>query len=233
MGPGAGDSAPAGRSGSYPATYVAEVTDKLTSPRHPHRTHGPLAATMLVVALSALGCGVRSWRVPDGLTQVRSAATSPASDDDAPFDTSRPTIGNLDPDLLDAIQAAARDARADGVRLVVTSGWRSRAHQERLLTEAVDKYGSEPEALRYVSTPDASAHVTGDAVDIGPTDGDNWLSQHGSDYGLCQIFANEIWHYELATTPGGRCPDMFPDSSSRASREIGPPARSAAGVSFR
>ena len=132
-----------------------------------------------------------------------------------PFDINRSAVGNLDPDLLDALQAAARDAQDDGVRMVVNSGWRSRAHQERLFTEAVSKYGSEDEARRWVSTPDTSAHVTGDAVDIGPTDAADWLSQHGSDYGLCQVFANEIWHYELATTPGGGCPDMFPDSSYR------------------
>jgi len=101
------------------------------------------------------------------------------------------------------------------VGLLVTSGWRSKAHQQRLFTEAVSKYGSEEEALRYVSTPDRSAHVTGDAVDIGPTDADDWLIQHGADYGLCQVFANEIWHFELATTPGGECPEMYADSSRR------------------
>jgi len=52
-------------------------------------------------------------------------------------------------------------------------------------------------------------------VDIGPTAADDWLIQHGADYGLCQTFANEIWHFELATVPGGRCPDMLPDSSYR------------------
>ena len=100
--------------------------------------------------------------------------------------------------------------------MVVTSGWRSQAHQQRLYEEAVSKYGSEGEASRWVSTPDTSAHVTGDAVDIGPTVAADWLSQHGADYGLCQIFANEIWHYELATTTGGQCPDMLPDSSYRS-----------------
>ena len=34
-------------------------------------------------------------------------------------------------------------------------------------------------------------------------------------YGLCQIFANERWHFELATEPGGACPPMYPDSSYR------------------
>ena len=100
--------------------------------------------------------------------------------------------------------------------MVVTSGWRSRAHQQRLYDDAVTTYGSEAEARKYVATPDTSAHVTGDAVDIGPTDADSWLSQHGAGYGLCQTFANEIWHFELATNPGGTCPEMYPDGSSRS-----------------
>ena len=193
------------RSGQVLATYVAEVTN--------HRTPEAFVVLLLVVALAAVGS--RAWEPIAGdhldAPQLRSAADQAG----APFDTSRPTIGNLDPDLLHALQAAGRDARDDGVGMLVTSGWRSRAHQQRLFTEAVSKYGSEEEALRYVSTPDTSAHVTGHAVDIGPTDADYWLIQHGADYGLCQIFANEIWHFELATTPGGECPEMYADSSAR------------------
>lgn len=183
----------------------------MTEPRTCLRIHGPLAAATLVVALAALGCGATE-------PAERAAAGHRAVDEPAslgPLDAGRPTVANLDPALRDAVQAAARDARADGVRMVVTSGWRSRSHQERLYADAVHKYGSEEEARRYVATPDTSAHVTGDAVDIGPTDADSWLSQHGVDYGLCQTFANEMWHYELATTPGGTCPDQLPDGSSR------------------
>jgi D-alanyl-D-alanine carboxypeptidase len=170
---------------------------------------------MIVVIVSAFGCGAAE-QAPEGLAHVRSGGEHPASGDPGtPFNVNRPTIGNLDPDLLDAIRAAARDAQDDGVAMVITSGWRSREHQQRLFDEAVSTYGSEQEASRYVATPDTSAHVTGDAVDIGPTDADDWLSQHGADYGLCQTFANEIWHFELATNPGGRCPDLLPDGSYR------------------
>ena len=131
------------------------------------------------------------------------------------IDTSRPTVAHLDPALLAAVEAAARDARADGVALGVTSGWRSRAHQQRLLDEAVASRGSLAEARRFVATPDTSAHVTGDAVDVGPREADAWLHAHGPAYGLCQVFANEPWHFELATSPGGTCPPMLPDSSHR------------------
>lgn len=131
------------------------------------------------------------------------------------FDPARPTIKRLDPALLAAVEAAAEDASEEGITMRITSGWRSRAHQERLLTEAIARYGSGAEALRFVATPDTSAHVTGNAVDIGPVPAAEWLGAHGSSYGLCQVFANERWHFELATRPGGQCPEMLPDSSYR------------------
>jgi len=179
-----------------------------------------VSATLLVVALVALGCGngtgSDTQATSEGLAQVRSIGGQPApSEPGGIFDVGQPTIGNLDPDLLEALESAARDAREDGVTLAVTSGWRSRAHQQQLYDDAVSTYGSEEEARRYVSTPDTSAHVTGDAVDIGPTEADDWLNRHGAAYGLCQMFANEIWHFELATSPGGECPEMLPDSSYR------------------
>jgi zinc D-Ala-D-Ala carboxypeptidase len=113
------------------------------------------------------------------------------------FDDEVPGVANLDPALLGALRRAARDAADNGVDFLVDSGWRSPAYQEQLLHEAVSKYGSEAEAARWVATPTTSAHVSGDAVDIAPSDAAAWLSEHGSGYGLCQIYANEPWHYEL------------------------------------
>ena len=123
-----------------------------------------------------------------------------------------PAVTNLDPRLLEALQRAATDAAADGVAIQINSGWRSAGYQEQLLREAVAEYGSEEEAARWVGTADTSAHVTGDAVDIGPFDAMAWLSEHGADYGLCQIYRNESWHYELRVEATSRgCPPMFPD----------------------
>lgn len=113
------------------------------------------------------------------------------------FDDEYPGVANLDPDLLRALRAAAVDAAADGVEFRVNSGWRTRRYQERLLREAVSKYGSEEEAARWVATADTSAHVAGQAVDIGPPAAAAWLAEHGARYGLCQIYRNEPWHYEL------------------------------------
>ncbi|HVW42154.1 MAG TPA: M15 family metallopeptidase [Amycolatopsis sp.] len=135
--------------------------------------------------------------VPDGVTV---------------FDDEIPAVANLDPDLLAALRKAATDAANDGVEFLVNGGWRSPQYQERLRREAVTKYGSEREAARWVTTPDTSAHVSGHAVDIGPADARAWLSAHGAGYGLCQIYRNEPWHYELrpdAIEHG--CPPMYAD----------------------
>jgi D-alanyl-D-alanine carboxypeptidase len=128
------------------------------------------------------------------------------------FDDEIPGVANLDPALLGALRQAAADAADDGVELSVDSGWRSPEYQEQLLREAVAKYGSEEEAARWVATPSTSPHVSGDAVDIGRSDATAWLSGHGAGYGLCQIYGNEPWHYELrlAAVDQG-CPPMYPD----------------------
>jgi zinc D-Ala-D-Ala carboxypeptidase len=128
------------------------------------------------------------------------------------FDDGIPGVANLDPALLGALRQAATEAAGDGVMFFVDSGWRSPEYQRRLLQEAVLKYGSEAEAARWVATPDKSAHVSGNAVDVGRSDATAWLSEHGAAYGLCQIYDNEPWHYELRPAAIGHgCPPMYAD----------------------
>jgi D-alanyl-D-alanine carboxypeptidase len=128
------------------------------------------------------------------------------------FDDDFPAVANLDPALLDALRQAAADAAGDGVEFLVNSGWRSPEYQEQLLQKAVSEYGSEEEAARWVATAETSPHVSGDAVDVGPSDATAWLSEQGPEYGLCQIYGNEPWHFELrreALEHG--CPAMYAD----------------------
>ncbi len=128
------------------------------------------------------------------------------------FDDEFPAVANLDPALLAPLRQAATDAAGAGVEFLVDSGWRSPEYQEQLLQEAVAEYGSAEEAARWVATPTTSPHVSGDAVDIGPSDATAWLSEHGAAYELCQIYGNEPWHYELrpeAIDHG--CPPMYAD----------------------
>jgi hypothetical protein len=126
----------------------------------------------------------------------------------------RPGVARLDPALLGALRRAATEAARHGIEVYVDSGWRSARYQERLLHEAIAKYGSAKEAARWVATPRTSAHVSGGAVDLGRDDATRWLAGHGAGYGLCQIYANEPWHYELrpeAVHEG--CPRMYADAA--------------------
>lgn len=150
--------------------------------------------------------GVADGHIPDG-------------DVLSPYDVEHPAIANLDPDLLAAIQQATIDANAEGIEMVVNSGWRSERYQQALLDEAIVTYGSEEAARKWVNTPDRSTHVTGEGVDIGYTDADYWLIEHGYRYGLCQTYANEIWHFELADEPGNACPPPLPDANEPAPAE--------------
>jgi zinc D-Ala-D-Ala carboxypeptidase len=152
--------------------------------------------------------------VPRQQRGVLGEADGAVPDGTTVFDEEIPGVAKLDPDLLRALRQAASDAADDGVRFFVDSGWRSREYQEHLFQEAVFKYGSEAEAARWVATPDTSAHVSGDAVDIGPSDAAAWLSAHGAAYGLCRIYGNESWHFELRPEAMAHgCPAMYSDAA--------------------
>ena len=128
------------------------------------------------------------------------------------FDDGTAAVSRLDPALLQALRNAAQDADDDGVTFRVNSGWRAAAYQERLLKQAVAEYGSIKAAARWVATPETSPHVSGDAVDLGPWEATHWLSEHGAAYGLCQIYRNEPWHYELRSGAVDHgCPATYAD----------------------
>jgi zinc D-Ala-D-Ala carboxypeptidase len=177
--------APLPSSASSPSSLAPPLSSSAAPPLNaPRREHrGPLDEA--------------DGAVPDGVTV---------------FDDAVPAVANLDPDLLKALREAATDAADDRVEFFVNSGWRSREYQEQLLREAVSKYGSEKKAARWVATADTSPHVSGDAVDIGRSDATAWLSEHGAGYGLCQIYRNEPWHYELRANAIDRgCPPLYAD----------------------
>ncbi|MBB4965617.1 M15 family metallopeptidase [Saccharothrix violaceirubra] len=161
-----------------------------------------MIASALVVVLTA--CGQAGRTEEDG-SIAEGERISPHAD--------HPAIRRMDPVLLAAVRRAAADAKQAGIEVGITSGWRSKEYQQLLLDQAVSHYGSLREARRFVSTPETSAHVSGKAVDIGPTDAADWMGRHGAAYGLCQVYSNEMWHFELLTTPGGQCPEQRGDAA--------------------
>ncbi|WP_054682890.1 M15 family metallopeptidase [Microbacterium sp. No. 7] len=184
------------------------------------RPRGAAAPIALVLAgLAALTIGASAFLlVPTSPASARAVGTADGvvPEGVTAFDDAYPAISKLDPALLAALRQAADDAADEGVVLEVNSGWRSVAYQERLLREAVAEHGSADEAARWVAEPSASSHVSGAAVDIGPAEASSWLIAYGARYGLCQIYANEPWHFELrpdAIEAG--CPEMYADATER------------------
>jgi D-alanyl-D-alanine carboxypeptidase len=186
-----------------PGELSSTAAPPIDVPRSDH--HGALGETRGLVPGGTMvlrpehrrALGQADGIVPDGTTV---------------FDDEIPGVANLDQRLLKALRRAATDAARDGVEFRVTSGWRSAEYQERLFHEAISDYGSEKEAARWVATPNTSPHVSGDAVDIGSSDATAWLSEHGARYGLCQIYRNEPWHFELRSGAiDDGCPRMYAD----------------------
>jgi hypothetical protein len=131
----------------------------------------------------------------------------------SPFDVKNPVVAFLDPLVRKAIQDATQAAAAEGVDVELTSGWRSKGFQKRLFDQAVTTYGSGDVASQFVASPDGSMHVLGKAVDVGPAAADDWMIRNGARFGLCQIYANEIWHFELAVDGQGLCPPLRPNAA--------------------
>ncbi|WP_101952601.1 M15 family metallopeptidase [Mycobacterium sp. 3519A] len=170
-----------------------------TTPIQPvSTTEPPLPPAPLTIGPAATDT-YGGW-IPDGQTL-------------SPYDTSNPAVTNLDPTLLAAVQKAADAAKAQGVDLRINSGWRSKGFQQKLFDDAVHTYGSVDVARQFVASPDVSKHVVGQAVDIAPVEADKWLIRNGAQFGLCQIYANEIWHFELALDAQGNCPPLRPNAA--------------------
>jgi LAS superfamily LD-carboxypeptidase LdcB len=127
------------------------------------------------------------------------------------LDSDLPAVQRLDPALLDALREAAAAAADRGTAITIADGWRSERYQEYLFAQAVREYGSEEEASRWVKRGADSEHVSGKAVDIRTADAMDFLNRFGSEWGLCQTYANEAWHFERSTEPGGACPAPLAD----------------------
>ncbi|GIG37775.1 D-alanyl-D-alanine carboxypeptidase family protein [Cellulomonas pakistanensis] len=172
-----------------------------------------LAAALAVVALAAAGCSAataaddppRVAAVPGD--EVRGAPTGEpgAPTPDGPAE-------GVDAELLARFEAARAAAAAEDVELRITSGRRTAEEQQRLVDEAVAEHGV-PEAYRWVLPAETSAHVQGLAIDVGATQGAYWLAERAVEFGLCQTYANEVWHFEKLPDGAAECPEQHPDSS--------------------
>ena len=74
------------------------------------------------------------------------------------------------PDVARAFDRMEAAARADGVRLIVTSGYRSDAEQAELYTRHPDP--------KWVAPPGKSLHRWGTELDLGPPSAYGWLARN-------------------------------------------------------
>ena len=124
----------------------------------------------------------------------------------------------IDYRIYDAMNAFVTDAEAQGLTVVMTSGYRGYDTQSWLFQRKVEQYGGDEEtAATIVARPGTSEHQTGLAADI--TDGYyeymnesleetalfQWMSAHCHEYGFIVRFPKgrqdvtgimyEPWHY--------------------------------------
>jgi zinc D-Ala-D-Ala carboxypeptidase len=114
--------------------------------------------------------------------------------------------------------AMEKAARAEGVTLVFSSGYRSYAYQRTVYEREVREYGQEA-ADRESARPGMSQHQLGTAIDFGSitdafadTRAGRWLAAHAGEYGFSLSYPRdgesltgyryESWHYRWITRPG-------------------------------
>jgi Transglycosylase SLT domain/D-alanyl-D-alanine carboxypeptidase len=97
------------------------------------------------------------------------------------------------PDVAAAYDQMAAAARADGVVLMVVSGFRSDAEQAEL-------FAAHPDPT-WVAPPGHSLHRCATELDLGPSSAYAWLAAHASRFGFTQRYSWEAWHYGFDAGP--------------------------------
>ena len=118
---------------------------------------------------------------------------------------------SLRPEAYRALEELSKAALEDGIKLLVSSTYRSYSYQERLFARYVSEDGEEL-AERYSARPGTSQHQLGCAVDFGSITDDwgdtrmgKWVYEHAADYGWSLSFPQgyedvtgymwECWHF--------------------------------------
>ena len=97
------------------------------------------------------------------------------------------------PDVGAAYDQMAAAARADGLVLIVVSGFRSDAEQAEL-------FAAHPDPT-WVAPPGQSLHRCATELDLGPSSAYGWLAANAGRFGFVQRYSWEAWHYGFAAGP--------------------------------
>jgi Transglycosylase SLT domain/D-alanyl-D-alanine carboxypeptidase len=96
-------------------------------------------------------------------------------------------------DVAEAYDQMAAAARADGIVLVVVSGFRSNAEQAELFAAHPDP--------KWVAPPGHSLHRCATELDLGPSSAYGWLAGQADRFGFVQRYSYEPWHYGFDAGP--------------------------------
>jgi transglycosylase-like protein with SLT domain/D-alanyl-D-alanine carboxypeptidase-like protein len=102
------------------------------------------------------------------------------------------------PDVAAAYDQMAAAARADGLVLVVVSGFRSDAEQAEL-------FAAHPDPT-WVAAPGHSLHRCATELDLGPSSAYGWLAANATRFGFVQRYSWEAWHYGFEAGPAPCAP---------------------------
>jgi hypothetical protein len=97
------------------------------------------------------------------------------------------------PDAARAFDRMEAAAREDGVRLIITSGYRSDAEQAELFKRHPDS--------KWVAPPGKSLHRWGTELDLGPPSAYGWLARNAGRFHFVQRYEWEAWHYGYTLNP--------------------------------
>ena len=97
------------------------------------------------------------------------------------------------PDVASAFDRMAASAAADGISLLVSSGFRSDAEQAALFAANPDP--------RWVAPPGHSLHRCATELDLGPESAYGWLAANAGRFGFVQRYSWEDWHYGYQAGP--------------------------------
>ena len=97
------------------------------------------------------------------------------------------------PDVAATFDRMAATAAADGLALIVNSGFRSDAEQARLFAANPDP--------RWVAPPGQSLHRCATELDLGPASAYGWLAANAGRFGFVQRYPWEPWHYGFEDGP--------------------------------
>ncbi len=98
------------------------------------------------------------------------------------------------PDVAAAFDRMASAARAEGISLMVVSGFRSNAEQAVLFARHPDP--------KWVAPPGTSLHRLGTELDLGPAAAYGWLAANATRFHFVQRYSWEPWHYGFTLNAG-------------------------------